>query len=97
MIDLSGDIRCMVLDFGQPVVLFDGRQVSGIPGLASVADAAGCEAVVSGTSRSLTFVTADVPGIKERQTLRWAGQAWTVNGVRYLALGAATVVFLLEA
>lgn len=88
------DLAPCMADFGQPVTLPGGGVVLGIPGTASVQDSLGGEAIVSGRTRKLTFLTAQAVGVTEGAVLSWAGQSWRVNSTQYLAEGYALAAFI---
>jgi len=84
----------MLVDFGQPVTLTGGAVVQGIPGMASIQDSLGGEAIISGRTRTLKFCAADAPALAEGNTLAWAGTTWRINATRYFAEGYGLQVFL---
>jgi hypothetical protein len=88
------DIRAMLVDFGQPVTLTGGAVVQAIPTLASIQDALGGDNVISGRTRTLKFVTADVPTLNEGNTVTWSGSLWRINAIRYFAEGYGLQAFL---
>ena len=92
--DPTQDIRAMLADFGQPVVLANGAVISGIPGLASVQDALGGETIISGRTRTLRLLTADVGDLAEGDLITWSSTLWRVNATHYAAEGYVTQVFL---
>jgi len=84
----------MMADRGQPVGLPGGATVAAIPGMASSQDSLGGESIVAGRTRTLRFVTADVPAMVEGSLLTWASQAWRVNAIHYLEEGYALQAFI---
>lgn len=84
----------MLADFGQAVALPGGATVLANPGLASAQDTLGGEAIVAGRTRTLKFVTADVPDMVEGYALTWAGQPWRVNVIHYFAEGYGLQAFI---
>ena len=84
----------MMADRGEPVTLAGGAVVLAVPGVASVQDSLGGEAIISGRTRSLTFITADAGAVTEGSLMTWAGQSWRVNVTRYLDEGFRLQAFV---
>jgi len=92
--DPSADLRLMMADRAEPVTLAGGAIVSATPGVASNQDTLGGEAIISGRTRTLSFVTADVPGMREGTLLTWNLQAWRVNSTALEDAGYRLKAFL---
>jgi hypothetical protein len=92
--DPSADFRVMVADWGQPVIMPGGATVSAIPGIATAQDSLGGDSIVAGRTRTLKFVSADVPDLVEGVLVIWSGRTWQVNSIALMADGWQSLAFI---
>ena len=76
------------------VTLPSGAVVQAGVGVANQDDSIMHEAIITGSTRKLTFVTAQIGNLKTQQNVFWNGQLWGVLTSTLEANGAATVCFV---
>jgi len=92
--DLLPDLREAMAEWSEPVTLPSGAVVQAVPGVASDRDALSGDSIVEGRTRTLRFITADIPGVIPGSTVIWQGKAWSILNCQLAAMGNLTRVFL---
>jgi len=92
--DLTPDLREAMADWSEPVTLASGATVQAVPGIASTQDSLSGDSIVEGRTRTLRFLSVDIPGLTPGQLVTWREQQWRVLNYQLAAMGNLTRIFL---
>lgn len=92
--DLIPDLREAMAEWSEPVTLPSGAVVQAVPGVASLQDALNGDSITEGRTRTLRFITVDIPDLVDGSTVIWRGKAWGILSNQLAAMGNLTRVFL---